>query len=45
MDALDEKIKNMDQIVEKIKDSVSGVDCLDDYYEKPPSDEDLIYFG
>ncbi|MDR0767412.1 MAG: proteasome assembly chaperone family protein [Methanosarcinales archaeon] len=45
MDALNEKIKDMDQIVEKIKDSVTGGE-LDEYYEHTPaSDEDLIYFG
>ncbi|WNY23493.1 hypothetical protein MmiHf6_08000 [Methanimicrococcus hongohii] len=45
MDALDEKIKDMDQIVEKIKDSVVGEDG-DEYYEQAPaSDEDLVYFG
>ncbi|WNY28030.1 hypothetical protein MmiEs2_02100 [Methanimicrococcus stummii] len=44
MDALDEKIKDMDQIVEKIKDSVSGEES-DEYYESPATDEDLVYFG
>lgn len=44
-EALDEKIKDMDQIVEKIKDSVIGEDS-EDYYDQPPSqDEDLVYFG
>ncbi|MDV0445119.1 hypothetical protein MmiAt1_06760 [Methanimicrococcus sp. At1] len=43
-DALDEKIKNMDQIVEKLKDSVIGEDG-EEYYESPASDEDLVYFG
>lgn len=43
-DALDEKIKDMDQIVEKIKDSVAGEEA--DYYEQlPASEEDLVYFG
>ena len=40
--ALDEKIKDMDQIVEKIKDSVEG---QEGYQDLPASDEDLNYFG
>lgn len=45
VDALDEKIKDMDQIVEKLKDSVAG-EGMDEYYEQvPASEEDLVYFG
>ena len=40
--ALDEKIKDMDQIVEKIKDAAEG---QEGYQELPPSEEDLNYFG
>ncbi|MDR2944619.1 MAG: proteasome assembly chaperone family protein [Methanosarcinales archaeon] len=44
-DALDMKIKDMEQIVEKIKDSVVGENG-DEYYDSvPSSEEDLIYFG
>ncbi|MBZ3935261.1 proteasome assembly chaperone family protein [Methanimicrococcus blatticola] len=44
-DALDEKIKDMDQIVEKIKDSVVGEDGEEYYEQAPASEEDLVYFG
>ena len=40
--ALDEKIKDMDQIVEKIKDAAEG---QEGYQELPASEEDLNYFG
>ena len=42
--ALDEKIKNMEQIVEKIKDSAAGEE-YGGYIEQPANEEDLIYFG
>jgi TIGR00162 family protein len=41
---LDEKIKNMEQIVEKIKDSVTGEE-YEKYSERPENEEDLNYFG
>lgn len=42
--ALDEKIKDMEQIVEKIKDSVTGEE-FGEYGDRHPADEDLNYFG
>ena len=42
--ALDEKIQNMEQIVEKIRDSVTGEEAGDYPYE-PLADDDLVYFG
>jgi uncharacterized protein (TIGR00162 family) len=42
--ALDEKVKNMEQIVEKIKDSVAGEDA-ENYPYEPLADDDLVYFG
>jgi len=41
---LDEKIKNMEQIVEKIKDSVTGEE-YEKYGESSENEEDLNYFG
>ncbi|MCL2863316.1 MAG: proteasome assembly chaperone family protein [Methanimicrococcus sp.] len=42
--ALDEKIKDMEQMVEKIKDSVTGEE-FENYGVRPSADEDLNYFG
>lgn len=42
--ALDEKIKDMEQIVEKIKDSVTGEE-YEDYGNRQATEEDLNYFG
>jgi TIGR00162 family protein len=41
---LDEKIKNMDQMVEKIRDSVTGEEYVK-YVEQPENEDDLVYFG
>jgi len=41
---LNEKIKNMEQIVEKIKDSVTGEE-YERYEGSPENEEDLNYFG
>ena len=41
--ALDEKVKNMEQIVEKIKETVAGEE--ENYPYAPSSDDDLVYFG
>jgi len=42
--SLNEKIKDMEQIVEKIKDSVNGEE-FEEYGERYVTDEDLNYFG
>jgi uncharacterized protein (TIGR00162 family) len=42
--ALDEKVKNMEQIVEKIRDSVAGEE-IENYPYEPAPDDDLVYFG
>jgi len=42
--AMDEKVKNMEQIVEKIKETVAGEEA-ENYPYEPLSDDDLVYFG